>query len=89
MRSVMLAHVYEFLRLRGSFESRPAYRVRISHKRNHRAVGGFSRIHVENFYPFFRGYGGHNRVDYRLVAPFTEIGNAFDDSFHYGYQLSM
>ena len=82
MCPVMLPHVNELLRLGGTAESSFQDRLRLSHKGDHRSVGGFARVYVQYLYAFYAGNSCHNGVNDTLIPSFTVVGNALYQLFH-------
>ena len=82
MGSVVLPHVNELLGLGSPAESGFADGLRLSHKGNHRSVGGFARVYVQYLYAFYAGNSCHNGVNDTLIPSFTVVGNALYQLFH-------
>ena len=82
MRAVMMTHVNEFggafHTLKGGFDNV----VRFSDKGDYGAVGSLSGVDVEKLHFGRILYGIGNTFYNGHVAPFAEIGHAFDDLFH-------
>ena len=86
---MMLSHVNEFSGCLYSLE-RSLYDIfRTSDECNHRTVGGFARIHVQNLYSSCL----LDRSDYGVydfhIASFAEIRHALDNSFHICYDVLL
>ena len=82
MRPVMLTHIDEFLGFGGAAESGLTHGLRLSHKGDHRTVGGFSGIHVQHLDAFYGPDGGYNGLYYAFISSFAIIGDALDELFH-------
>ena len=82
MRPVMLPHIYKFLCLGGTAEGGLAHRPGLSHKGDHRAVGGLSGVHIQHLHAFYGLNGGYNSVNHGFVPAFAVVGYTFDDFFH-------
>ena len=82
MGAVMLAHIYQF----GGFLDHAigglASLLGLTDEGDDRAVGGLARIDVQQFHAFnFFDLGGDLVYDVH-IAPFADIGHAFDKLFH-------
>jgi hypothetical protein len=82
MGPVVLAHVYELLGFGRTAESGFAYRPGLSHKSDHRAVGGLPGIHVQDPDTFYGSNGRYNGLDDTLISSLAIVGNTFDELFH-------
>ena len=83
MLAFMALHVYYgggfFDRLKSGFD----HLIGRTHKSYHRAVGGCSRINVEQFNAlYFFNFIGY-LLDKGHIAAFAKVGNTFDEFFHF------
>ena len=78
MRAVVLTHINKFCRATHHLECRLDHRLRLADKRDHGAVGGLARVHIEQFDTLCPTDNVGYLVYHFLVATLTEIGHTFN-----------
>ena len=82
MFAMMLAHVDELAGFLDGLESGFHDRIGLPYESHYGTVGGLSRVYVQELHAFDFFHFVGNLLDDRHVAPFAEVGHAFNDFFH-------
>ena len=79
MGAMVLTHINQFTRFLHTLKSSFYHGLWFTHKSDHRAVGCFTGIYIQQFHTFYLLNNICNLADNALIASFTEIRYAFNN----------